>query len=147
MATEKRQVLSMLADGKLSVEEAERLLEALGQDTAVSSRITESADCCTPKAAMSPEPKFLCVKVDSKTGGSDTVNVKIPLMLVRAGIQLGGVLPDRAKEKMTGALHEKGINLDLKKLDAESINTLIATLSETSIDIEDGEECVKVYCC
>ncbi|MBD3257139.1 hypothetical protein GF377_01805 [candidate division GN15 bacterium] len=141
MSTERTQILKMLAEGKVSVEEAERLLAVVEEHTG-------SAAPETPVQSGKSDPKFLCVRVEPKDGReSERVNVKIPLVLVKAGIQLGGILPESAKGKVSGALGNKGIDLDLKKLDSEGVNQMIRALTETSIDVDDETESVRIYCC
>jgi hypothetical protein len=141
MSSEKRRILDLLAQGKVSADEAERLLEAVE----VPAGMTSSA----PISEDRQKPRFFCVKVDAKEGQNlghgrhrDHVNIKIPLALMKAGVKLGSVLPGGARERVEGHLGQHG--LDLKKLD---IDELIAVLQETSIDIDDDKETVKIYCC
>ncbi len=146
MSSEKRRILDLLAQGRISADEAERLLTAVEQPEG------------TPEAELTEgtgkKPRFFCVKVDAKNGHSlghghhrDHVNIKIPLALIKAGVKLGSVLPEGTRDRVQGHLSGHGLNLDLKKLDSENIEELIKVLQETSIDIEDEDETVKIYCC
>jgi hypothetical protein len=53
-------------------------------------------------------------------------------------------LPEHAREKIERALGEK--NIDLGKLDGAAIDELAAGLSELSIDVDDDDEHVRIFC-
>jgi len=82
MNEERKQILDMLAAGKISAEDAERLLDKLGHGEASGTCETEY-----PPAASGEKPKnpkYLRVHVDSADG--DKVNIRVPLALIRTGI-------------------------------------------------------------
>jgi hypothetical protein len=145
MSEERRKILEMLAAGTITPDEAERLLEALGTN----SNATETIDDTEPAKG---KPKYLHVKVDADPGGDsccggrENVNIKIPLALLRAGVKLTSLIPEKARAHVSGHFEDHGINFDLKELDAEKLEALVKALSETSIDIESDKEKVKVYC-
>src|SRR5690242_18090819 len=103
MSTERKQVLEMLAEGKISAEDADRLLDKLASSgrEAESDTVTAVGDARGSK----PTPKFLRVEIDAKDG--DRVNVRIPLFLVRTGIKLSTMLPSKVSHELT----ERGIDL------------------------------------
>jgi len=142
MSEERKKILNMLAEGKINVDEAEKLLEAIGEGgKAGDTRITQ-----TEKKGA---PKYLRVEVDgrdSATGKPEKVNIKVPLQLLRAGLKLKSILPDHARDKMNNALHEKGVNFDLNDLKPESLEELIAALSDLTVDVDSEDEKVRVYC-
>lgn len=125
----------MLKQGKISVTEAEELLEAVGGQTAESAQPAQSA----PKG----KPKFMRVLV---VDGAEQVDVRIPLQLLRAGIKLGALIPNDAKGKVSSALGEKGINLDLANVKPEDVEALIEGLADMSVNVQDGAEQVRVFC-
>jgi len=145
MSEERRKILEMLAAGTITPDEAERLLEALGNKP----NTTQTSDDAEPAKA---KPKYLHVKVDaesgsgSRHGGRENVNIKIPLALLRAGVKLTSLIPEQARAHVSGHFEDKGMNFDLKDLDAKKLEALVVALSETSIDIESDKEKVKVYC-
>ena len=147
MSEERRKILEMLTAGTITTDEAERLLEALGSNT----NTTETSDDSEPATAKA-KPQYLHVKVDAEPGsggrhgGRETVNIKVPLALLRAGVKLTSLIPEQARTKVFGHFRDKGMQFDLKDLDAEKLEALVVALSETSIDIESGKEKVKVYC-
>jgi hypothetical protein len=139
MSQERNRILDLLAAGKISAEEAARLLDALDSraaqaDAAPAARNNGSAGL----------PKFLYVKVISTKG--DNVNVKIPLSLVRAGLKLTSLIPPQAMEQIDKSMAEKGMHMDLKNLKPEDLEDLIESLREMeiSVDAANGDN-VRVY--
>jgi hypothetical protein len=126
MSTERRQILDMLAQGKISAEDAERLLAKL-----------EAPPEAAPVKAASP--KFLRVQVDSEDG--DKVNIRVPLSLVRTGVKLTAMMPREAGD----TLKEKGI--DLSQIAGLQGDALTDALRDLSVDVqsEDGDK-VRIYC-
>jgi len=146
MSDEKRQILSMLAEKKITVDEAERLLKALGEPDDRRHHHWATGEIETP-ASDRKRPKYLYISVKPKEGEGkrgEKVNIKIPLFLLRTGLKFGGVLPDSAKEKINRALGEKGI--DIGKLNEADFEELISGLSELAIMVDDENEKVSIYC-
>lgn len=139
MSEERLQILNMLAEGKITADDAERLLNKIESLQAGDS--PPEPEKTLPEAPESPRrrPKFLHVHIDGDKG--EHVNVRVPLALIRTGIKLSTVLPSEASEK----LNEKGINLaDLKGMDTEE---LIEALRELTIEVDRDEgESVRIYC-
>jgi hypothetical protein len=137
MNEERKKVLEMLADGKITADEAERLLDAL------ENKSTET----TPQTALAETldnlPQYLFVKVDSDDG--DKVNIRVPLKLVKAGIKLKALLPQDAQVKINAKLNEKGINLD--DFEAENFKDLLDALTEFEINVDEKKgDKVRIYC-
>jgi len=133
MSTERKQVLEMLAEGKITTADADRLLDKLN-----GSRATGNAGA-TAKTPSAGAPKFLRVVVDAHDG--DTVNIRVPLSLVRTGIKLSTMLPPKVSVK----LNENGIDLSqLSKLEGDD---LVQALRELQVDVKsnDGDK-VRVFC-
>jgi hypothetical protein len=140
MSEERRKILDMLAQGKIDVDEAERLLQAVGEKHKPEAKTA-------PTAAVPGEPKYLKVKVEPKDGRSkDRVNITVPLLLIKAGIKLGSVLPNSARNKIAARLGEKGIDIDLKNLDPEALQDIFRALKEMRIEVDEEDEKVEVYC-
>ncbi len=141
MSEERTKILEMLSDGKIDVEQAERLLAAVGENST-----TLAGDSDAVK--IGGRPKFLRVIVQPKEGHNhrDNVNIKIPVMLIKAGIKLGSVLPGHSKDKISDHLKDKGLDIDISNLDSDSLDSLLAALTETSIDVDDDKETVKIFC-
>lgn len=139
MSQERNRILDLLATGKITAEEAARLLDALD------SRAAQAAAApAAPKNGSGELPKFLYVKVISTKG--DNVNVKIPLSLVRAGLKLTSLIPPQAMDQIDKSMAEKGMHIDLKNLKPEDLEDLIESLREMeiSVDAANGDN-VRVF--
>ena len=138
MVEDRTRILNMLKDDKISVEEAEELLNALDKGKPAESLQTSNI----PKKSY----KYLRVLVEGSGSNKEKVNVKIPLGLIRAGCKMGSIIPRNAKEKLDLKFNEKGINFSFDELNPENIDDLLQALGEMSIDIEDDEEKVRIFC-
>jgi Glu-tRNA(Gln) amidotransferase subunit E-like FAD-binding protein len=144
MSDERKQILNMLAENKITVDEAEKLLQALGEE---SEKQVATQDEQEPVSDTGKKPKYLYVSVVPKNKGDkkgETVNIKVPLILLRTGLKFGGVLPDSAKEKISRALGDKGI--DIGKLNESDFEEMVEGLSKLSINVDDADEIVNIYC-
>lgn len=140
MNERRKQVLEMLAAGKITADEAERLIAALEQ---------QPSSVAGATAAEKPKPKYLRVLVDTGHGsGGDTprVNVRVPMQLLRAGVKLASLIPPQAQVYVNDALKEKGMTIDLSQLKPENLEELIDGLSEMRIDVDDKDAKVAVFC-
>ena len=146
MSNERKQILNMLAEGKINADEAERLLAAL--DESKSEKQNEETVSDEKPVGKKKEPKYLKIQVQGGKHGHDgeNVNIKIPLMLIKTGVKLGSLVPDHAKDRISKKLEDKGININVSDLDSESVMELVKSLNDMSIDIQDGDEKVKIYC-
>jgi len=138
MSDNKRRILEMLVENKISIDEATRLLALVDQPE--------------PKAAPSDgsqegQAKYLRVTVvPSQEGeGADKVNVRVPMSLLRAGIKLTSLIPPKAADQVNSALREKGMDFDLRSLKTEDLESLMGALSDLQVDVENGKEKVRVY--
>jgi DNA-directed RNA polymerase subunit F len=139
MAKEKRKILEMLEKGKITIDEAEKLLSAL------SGGGSENEEKHTTDEK--PNPKYLRIAVEPAEGSKkkDKVNVRVPFKLIRSGIKWISFIPKEARERVNESLRDKGIDMDFTKLTEEGLAELVENLSDLTIEVE-GEENVKVYC-
>jgi hypothetical protein len=147
MSDDRRKILDMLSSGRLSADEADRLLTALDRRGAGRSE-GRANDRVRP---IGSTPKYLRVEVSKLRGdGDDTknVNIRVPLQLLRAGVKLPGLLPPKARDDLNAAMRQKGMAFDFNQLRPDNVDALIAALVETSIDIDahDGRSRVRVSC-
>ena len=135
MSEETKKILEMLRDGKIGVDEAEKLLAAVS---------SPSAPAEEPVAATGAR-KYLRVQVDPEQGaGGDRVNIRVPMKLIRAGLKLAAFLPRDAQTQVNDALKEKGMDLDLSKLTPEDLEELVANLDDLTVNVE-GKQKVRIY--
>jgi len=136
MTENTRQVLEMLAEGKITTDEADRLISALREQPPA------------PGALPTKRPRYLRVIVDASDGtqGPVKVNIRVPLMLLRAGVRLASVIPPQAQEKVNRVLREQGVDLDISTIKPENIEELIDGLQDLTVDIEERDDVkVKVF--
>jgi len=147
MSEERRQILNMLAEGKITADEAERLLDAVGEKTTPPEPPKSEAKAeayCKPGSGGSP--KCMRIVVKGKKGKGDNVNIRVPLQLFRAGVKLGSIMPFDVGEKVSARLKEKGIDLDIKNVNEGSLDKIFESLQAMSIDIDEDDESVKIFC-
>ena len=141
MSKERKRILQMLSKDRITVDEAERLLKAVGEDEG-------SADRGRQDQPAKRRAKYLRVVVEpSEPGrGGESVNIRVPMKLLRAGIKLGSLIPDGAKEKVGDALCDKGLNIDLNSMNASNIEEIVEALCELTVDVDSGDEKVRIFC-
>ncbi len=115
---ERTKILNMIKEGKLSVDEASQLLDALGKND------DESA---SPPPRAKPGAGTLRISVTETDTGKAKVNLTIPLKLAQLARSL---IPESERTR----IQEQGIDLD----------SLFSTLSEGTagkiLDVEDPND-------
>jgi hypothetical protein len=142
MSTETRQVLDLLAQGKVSADEAEKLLRALDAPAASDGDANASASAKTAR--------WVRVTIDKNVPNGAPkreVSLRMPVSLVRAGIKLGSLIPGGAFG-MAGCRDDSDarVRLKLLKINPEQIETLIAEMGDMTIDADDGKAQVRIWC-
>ncbi len=162
MGESQKKILEMLAQGKISVADAQKLLSAVGADEGGRSdtgrRDSAGGNIGELANRIISGRKYLRVTVTPgeegfngkgnlfQDGNVGRVNVRVPLSLVRAGIKLTSLIPPHALDKANEALREKGINFDVRSFKPDDIEELIEALGDMQIDVEGGKgERVKVF--
>ncbi|MCG8452748.1 MAG: DUF2089 domain-containing protein [Spirochaetales bacterium] len=137
MNDEQRKILDMLAQGTITADEAEKLLEALKQND----------DSSKPLEWNNDLPKYLYIRVDPKEGApdADQVKITIPLALVQAGINFIAMLPKDTRGDVESAIRDKGIDFDFNRMTPEQTNLLLKALQELVVDVETSENTVRIY--
>ena len=138
MTEDRRQILDMLAEKKISADEADRLIAALGSDAASG----EPGSGPTKRS----NPKYLRVLVDTidPKEGPTKVNIRVPVLLLRAGVKLTGLIPPQARDQMNEAMREQGINFDVNRLNPDNLDELIDQLNDLTIDVDQANNNTKV---
>jgi hypothetical protein len=135
-----RRVLQMLAEGKITTDEAERLIDALGREQ------RDSPPGATPRPK--PRPKYLRVVMvdDSSTDEPGRINIRVPLKLLRAGVRLASLVPPQALTRVNEELDKSGVPIDLTQLKPQDIEELIDQLDDVTVDIDDASSKIQVFC-
>jgi hypothetical protein len=136
MTEERKKILEMLSEKKITVEEAERLLNALGNPEFGSA---ESAGGKLPW-------KYLRVLVEPGPGSErgEKVNIRVPMKLIRAGLKWAALVPKHAQGDINKALQDKGIDIDFSKIKPEDLQDILSNLDELTVDV-DGHDKVRIF--
>jgi hypothetical protein len=135
----------MLADHKITAEEAERLLAALESRGGVGADGGGNASAAAPHLhAAKPRPKYLRVLVEAEkgangNGGPTSVNIRVPMRLLRAGVRLASLIPAQAHEHLDEALSRQGIPLTLSQIKPENLEELVDSLDDLTVDVTGKE--------
>ncbi len=131
--SDRKLVLEMLADGKISVDDAQRLLAKL-EEVADNPVDHDEAD-----SASKPRPKNLCIATTA-SDGQRGVNLRIPLGLVRAGLALDSFLPSW----LPGGIFM--VNSNLTGVEQIDTDYLRENLDELDMTFDSGEgESVRLF--
>ena len=135
-----RRVLELLAQGKVTVEEAEQLLRAIKEQTATGGG--------TPKtdAEATAKRRFIRIQVHKRgtSGQKDKdVSIRVPIAVVRGGLRLGTMIPG-FNASMNAHLRERGVDIDLSKIDPAMIESVLAEMGELNIDVGHSGEQVRI---
>ncbi|MFQ5808628.1 MAG: hypothetical protein ACE5JM_03325 [Armatimonadota bacterium] len=147
MSEDRRRILKMLAEGKISVAEADELLSAFEAREA-GAQLPPEEESAALTVRPKPAPKYLRVLVEPAEDNpkGDRVNIRVPIGLLRAGVKLASVMPGETQGKVGLALKDKGIDLDMKGLTPEQVDDLVERLSELTVDVDSDKEKVRIFC-
>jgi hypothetical protein len=133
MSRERAKILQMVAEGIITPEEGEKLLRRLDPSNGGATAEEPSRE----PASRSPL-KYLRVLVND---GDDRVNIRVPIALIRTGIKLTTLMPERASEHLT----EHGIDLShISEMDGAELMEVLREL-EVDVESEDGAT-IRVFC-
>ena len=139
MNEQRKDILDMLAEGKINAAEAEQLIAALERDQPPPASGLEAR----PKG----KAKYLRVVVDAVDDGEPTrVNVRVPLQLLRAGVRLAALIPPQALVKANAELSRSGVPFDLTQLKPEQLEELVDQLDEMTVEVDQSDAKVRVFC-
>jgi hypothetical protein len=140
MNEQRKNILDMLAEGKITAEEAERLIAALDRDQPSAAAGFDTR----PKG----KAKYLRVMVHTtdENGEPGRVDIRIPLQLLRAGVQLAALIPPQALDRANAELDKSGVPLDLTQLKPEQLEALVDHLDEMTVEVNQPDAQVRIFC-
>lgn len=142
MSNDRRSVLQMLSDGKITADEAERLLSALDRAEAPS-----AAGYVPTPPRSNGAPKYLRVTVDAHEEGSPVkVNIRVPMALLRAGVRLSSLIPAEARDQVNAELAKNGVPFDIGAIKPENLEELVSHLDDLTVDVDSHDAKVRVFC-
>ena len=137
MSAETRKVLEMLAEGKITSDDAERLLDKLAavKEPAEGNGEAKQEGSSTSKGGQ----RFLRIVVTRDLQGHD-VNMRIPLNFVRSGVKLVGVLPVGLAEMLS----QHGFVVHaFSAMHGDELNQ---ALHDLNLDIDSDGKHVRIFC-
>ncbi len=144
MIDNRRSILQMLSESKITLDEADRLIAALERGPVDASQRSDSPTAGAGRASS----KYLRVVVDSDEdeGGPTKVNVRVPMQLLRAGVRLASIIPPLAREKVNAAMAENGVPFDINALKPENLEELVEQLNDLRVDVDQEHTKVRIFC-
>jgi hypothetical protein len=149
MSENQKKILQMLAEGKIKVDEAHKLLSL------VDSRDDTEDMNSKSETGTKTSPRFLHIIVEPKTTvgadgnknqqGKHKVNIRVPFGLIRAGVKLATLMPSETAEHMDKAFKEKGFNFDIRRLKEADLEDMLSALRDNEIDVDSENERVRLY--
>ncbi len=141
MNENRRKILEMLATGKITADEADRLLAAMEKGPA------DSAGAGGPASGPKRKPQFLRLQVeDEGHKGPVRVNVRVPMQLLRAGVKLASLIPPEASDRVNRHLRREGVPFDLNGVTADNLEELVEHLDTFTLDIDEHQTKVRLFC-
>ena len=139
---EKKKILKMVEDGKITAQEALELIEAIGR--------TDSEETSSERPRAKGTKRMFRVRIDaSEQDGREKakVNINIPLHVAKKLTSLTKMIPDSAKAEM----EKEGVNIDdlnlaelLDALDENGSGESLVDIDATEGDGKGGAK-VKIY--
>lgn len=144
-----RRVLDMLSQGKITVDEADRLLKAVGGDG--------PAEPAAAGAASSDGRKMRWFRINIQKPAKEfghkpkDVNIRVPIAVVKGGMRLGAIIATFAGEKAAHRMKARGVDLDLptvlgdlSRMNGAEFDAFMSSLDDMNIEIEDGQSVVRI---
>src|SRR5438552_8600550 len=110
-----RRILDLLAQGKISVDEAHRLIAAIGSPPDAAAPASGDAAAHTPRFM-----KIVMHRQADEHHPEKNVKARVPIAILRGGLRLGAIIPGISGD-MQARLRERGVDLDLSKIDPLTI--------------------------
>jgi SHOCT-like protein len=144
-----RRILDMLAGGKITVDEADRLLKALAAD-----RPTDAAPA-GGTTGRDARPRWFRINIrkPAKADGhaAKDVNIRVPIAVVKGGMRLGAIIASFAGEKAAQRMKARGVDLDLStingdlsRMNGDEFAAFLTSLDDMNIEIDDGKSQVRI---
>ena len=151
MSDDTRRILELLAQGKITVDEADRLMKAVAAPAAQG-----AAPAADAGAGERPMPRWIRINVfkQPKEGKPvKEVNIRVPIAVVKGGMRLGAIIATFAGEKAAQRMKDRGIDLDLSKINGDfsrmngaEFEAFMKSLDDMNIEVDDGKSQVRITC-
>jgi hypothetical protein len=145
-----RRILDMLSQGKITVDDADRLLKAV---SAAPPAETATADAVTDGPQRTRWVRINVHKPANEYRPQKDVNIRVPIAVVKGGMRLGAIIATFAGEKAAQRMKARGIDLDISKINGDlskmngaEFDAFLKSLDDTNIEIDDGKSQVRITC-
>ena len=136
-----KRVLELLAQGRITVDEADQLLRAMKEPSEQPAAETRTAETRTARWMR------ITIEKAARDGRpAKTVTIRVPVAFARSGLRLGAMFPHVFGPKLKEEFRKQGIDFDFSKLDLGHIEPLLNDLGETTIDVNDGQAQIRIRC-
>jgi len=146
-----RRILDMLSQGKITVDEADRLIKAICAD--------QPAETATADTATDGQKRVRWFRINIRKPAKDSthrpkdVNIRVPVAVVKGGMRLGAIIATFAGEKAAQRMKDRGLDLDLSTINGDlsrmngaEFDTFLKSLDDMNIEIDDGKSQVRITC-
>jgi hypothetical protein len=146
-----RRILDMLQDGKITVDDADRLIKALCEE-----QPADTATAGTPTAGASAE-RVRWIRINIQKPANDAghkaknLNIRVPIAIVKGGMRLGAIIGTFAGDKAARRMKAQGLDIDLAKISSDlsqmngpEFDEFLRSLNETNIEIDDGQSQIRI---
>lgn len=139
------EVLERLSRGEISADEAARLLDA-PEHTDMRGR-EPSSQTHEPNQRPVTHLRVMVDVPESFDGdGPGKVNVRVPFQLLRAGVQLASLIPPKALSQVNEELRKSGVSVNLAQLKPQHIEELIEALNDMTVEVDQPDAKLRVFC-
>jgi|SRR5579864_5709719 len=150
-----RRILDLLAQGKITVDEADQLLRAVGGPAGGPSsddRAGNRPGAQPPRqgaqgAQARSDARWMRVTIDKAARDgrpAKQVSIRVPMALVRGGVRLGAIFPYKGNDPISQHLRNHGVDVDWSKIDLSQLDSVLQNLDETTIDVDNGRAQVRI---
>ncbi|MCZ7644901.1 MAG: hypothetical protein M5U26_06400 [Planctomycetota bacterium] len=141
MNDHQKKVLDLLAEGKISADEAAKLLERLNRPASGESCRADGVDEAGQPRERTGRRRPRYLRVTSYDHGGEKLDVRVPLSLLTGGIRLSALLPTEARE----VLREKGFDTpDFSRMSSEE---LLDAMADLNVNLKGPRgETLRVFC-
>ena len=144
-----RRILDMLSQGKITVDEADRLIKAVTAE--------QPAETATADTAADSRERMRWIRINIQKPADDdghrakNVNIRVPIAIVKGGMRLGAIIGTFAGDKAARRMKAQGLDIDLAKISSDlsqmngpEFDEFLRSLNETNIEIDDGKSQVRI---
>ena len=143
-----RRILDMLSQGKISVDEADRLLKAMSADP-------PAGNAAAAPSTDTTRARWIRINIHKpakdETHRPKDVNIRVPIAVVKGGMRLGALIGTFAGEKAARRMKAQGLDIDLAKINSDlsqmngpEFDEFLRSLNDTNIEIDDGKAQVRI---